>query len=95
MYDVFNHNVLLLNISSIQDNSCVFMPLKLTVEMVSSQGHEDLVFSIYAICIQAVVNSTDKWLKRRSFYVGLLIPISILCWSSAGVYHIHEYLKHV
>lgn len=71
------------------------MPLKLTGEMVSSQDHEGLVFSIYAICIQALVNSTDKWLKRRSFYVGLLIPISILCWRSAGVFHIHERLKRV
>lgn len=32
------------------------MPLRVTVEMVSFQGHEDLVFSIFAICIQALVN---------------------------------------
>lgn len=55
------------------------MPLKLVVKMVSSQGHEHLVFSIYAICIQVLVTSIDKRLKRRSFYVDLLIPVSILC----------------
>lgn len=71
------------------------MPLRLMVAMVSSQNPEDLVFSTYAICIQALVNSTDQWLKRRSFYLGLLIPTSILCWSPADVFHIHEHPNHV
>lgn len=71
------------------------MPLKVMVKILSSQGYEDLVFSIYAICMQGGVNSIDKRLKRRSFYVGLLIPISIICWSSAAVFHIHEHLKYV
>lgn len=70
------------------------MPLKLMVEMFSSQDHEELLFSIYDFFIEAWVNSTDIWL-RRFFHVDLLIAISFLCWSSADVFHINEHLKHV